>query len=154
LTRQLILLRHAQALPATQDQGDAQRGLTETGIAQCAALAKRLAGVKLGAVLTSPAVRTSETARLGAGDRATPEPRPELYDATADRLAEVIRALPDDCSHAMIVAHNPGISVLAHRLGGEAIDEMGTACAISFLVDGDWRDLLDDICWLDWRFDP
>jgi phosphohistidine phosphatase SixA len=63
--RDLILLRHAHAEPASAGQDDRQRGLSDTGQAEARAAGDWLAehGATPGRVLCSPAQRTLMTAR-------------------------------------------------------------------------------------------
>ena len=85
---ELILLRHAEALPAGLDASDFERPLSKRGQAAAVQSARRLAaaGVTIGRVLFSPARRTHDTAAIVARELALDDTRlhtvPELYAAT------------------------------------------------------------------------
>jgi phosphohistidine phosphatase len=71
-------------------------------------------------VLCSPARRTRETlARLRLPPRVQVEFEEGLYAAEADVLLARVRALGDDASAVLLVAHNPGLQALAIELVGD-----------------------------------
>lgn len=113
--RELILLRHAHAEPATAGQDDRQRGLSATGREEARAAGAWLREHALlpDRVLCSHAARTRET--LDAlGDIGGPDVReePSIYDASPGTLM----ALADthrDAGRLLLVGHNPGLEQLA-----------------------------------------
>jgi phosphohistidine phosphatase SixA len=116
--RELILLRHAHAEPATPGQDDRDRPLSAIGRAEAAAAGDwlRAHGRLPQRILCSPARRTRETL-AGLGDLGGAEVRevPAIYDATAGTLA----ALADAHAEAvrlLIIGHNPGLERLAALL--------------------------------------
>ena len=121
---ELYLTRHGVA----EEQGDAwpddtKRPLTEEGMIRLRKGARGLAalGVSLDVVLTSPLVRTKQTADIVAGAF---DPRPSIV--TVDALAPggspqaVIADLEKQSRRKCIalVGHEPGIGELAARLAG------------------------------------
>ena len=121
---ELYLIRHGIA----EEQGDAwpddsKRPLTEEGMSRLRKGARGLAalGVSFDVVLTSPLVRTKQTADIVA---AAFEPRPPIV--TADALApggSVPTVLVDlekqsRRKRIALVGHEPGIGELAARLAG------------------------------------
>ena len=121
---ELYLIRHAIA----EERGekwpdDTKRPLSADGVARMRRAAKGLAklGVKFDVVLTSPLVRTKQTADIVAGAF---DPRPPIV--TADALAPggsvqtVLADLEKQSRRKRIalVGHEPGIGELAARLAG------------------------------------
>src|SRR5437667_4096173 len=121
---QLYLIRHGLAAERGEAwPDDAKRPLTERGMSRSRKGARGLArlGVSLDIVLTSPLVRTRQTAEIVA---AAFDPRPPLV--TDDGLAPggsyqaVLADLEKHSKRARIalVGHEPGIGELAARLIG------------------------------------
>ena len=142
---ELILMRHAQALPAAIDDGDFARPLTDAGRAAGARAAHKLAaGATIGRVLFSPAHRTSETAAIVAGGLLIEPARlkevPELYLATPAVVRAAIARWHGDAHTLLIVGHNPSLSELGGQLDGQLSNShLPTA--------GFWRLRLDDNAW-------
>lgn len=104
-------------------------------------------------VLVSPARRTQETwdlvsAAFEAAPAATTEPL--IYEASTNRLLEVVRAQPDDCHVVMMIGHNPGFETLADtlvqngsQLARSAMDEKfpTSAVAVIDLPVDHWADV-------------
>ena len=120
--RRLILMRHAKAAAGTGR--DIDRPLTRGGwddarfVGECL----RLEGPIPDRVLCSTATRCRETWQaVAAGLAAGPAPEievaldPDLYNATAATLLHAIEA-EAEAANVLVVAHNPGISLLALEL--------------------------------------
>ncbi|MBI1358893.1 MAG: hypothetical protein GC155_01280 [Alphaproteobacteria bacterium] len=116
--RQLVLFRHAKAVPSAPDLDDFERELAEAGRLAAPRIAEALAeaGATPKIALVSDARRTRQTWELA--QSAFPETKVRylhsLYLCDAETLmaeAEHARA-----SHVLIVAHNPGLHDLAARL--------------------------------------
>lgn len=127
--RELILLRHAHAEPASNGQADLDRALSAEGLAEAEAAGRWLAANKLvpDCVLCSPSRRTRETleAVLGTIGYVDQRIEPAIYEATPGTLI----ALADthlDAGRLMLVGHNPGIERLAALLhSGQSGDYRG-----------------------------
>jgi phosphohistidine phosphatase len=135
-SRQLILLRHAQAEPAAPQQADAERPLSARGTMEAARAAQSLHACIPQVILTSPAARARTTAAvvaaaLGLGPEQL-RAEPALYLATPATLLELIRHLKPALRTVMICGHNPGLSELASEFARSAI-ELPTAsvCTVS-----------------------
>jgi phosphohistidine phosphatase len=118
--QELILLRHAEAVPIETTGDDQQRPLSARGEqeAQAAGLWLAAHGVRPDRVLCSPARRTDETARLAlaAIDTAPiPQILGEIYDASPGELLALLDQ-HDDAGTVMLVGHNPGIERLVALL--------------------------------------
>lgn len=148
---ELLLLRHAEARPATLDGDDFQRPLTASGCAAARAAAARLSSLRWRPqrLLYSSALRTRETARLIAEELKLDAPAllevPELYLATAPGLLAALRAHHGSLQRLMIVGHNPALSnwggQLAARHRGESLATAGY-WLIDFAAHA-WQQLLD-----------
>ena len=120
--RELLLMRHAEAVAHHPGLADHDRPLTAHGREAARKAAHRLQrahGVPE-LVLYSPAVRTRETAaHLGAA-LALPSGAlrsdPRIYQASPDGLLELLRELPAAVRRVLLVGHNPAVSQLAHAL--------------------------------------
>ena len=121
---ELYLIRHGIADARGEAwPDDSKRPLTQDGMARLRKAARALerAGVKLDVIVTSPLVRTRQTAELIAGGL---DPHPHIL--TADSLAPggttaaVLADLEKQAKRERIalVGHEPGIGELAARLIG------------------------------------
>ncbi|MBU6246632.1 MAG: histidine phosphatase family protein [Xanthomonadaceae bacterium] len=124
---ELILLRHAEALPAGPGDDDRGRRLSGHGEQEARAAGSWLArhGAKPQRVLCSPAERACATARLAlealghAPELALAE---EIYEATPGELLALLDE-HDNLSTVMVVGHNPGIERLVALLVEGRSDE-------------------------------
>ena len=124
---ELILLRHAEAVPIENGDDDRQRALSARGEqeAQAAGLWLSTHSLRPDRVLCSPTRRTDETARLAlaAIDGASiPQVAEEIYDATPGELL-VLLDQHGDAGTVMLVGHNPGIERLVALLVEGRSDE-------------------------------
>jgi phosphohistidine phosphatase SixA len=124
---ELILLRHAEAVPIEASGDDMQRPLSPHGEqeAQAAGLWLAAHGRKPDRVLCSPSRRTDETARLclSALDGAPiPQMAAEIYDASPGELLALLDQ-HGDAGTVMLVGHNPGIERLVALLVEGRSDE-------------------------------
>lgn len=121
---ELYLIRHGIAAKRGEAcPDDTKRPLTEQGMTRLRKAARGLAalGVSFDVVLTSPLVRTRQTAEIAAG---VSDPRPPIV--AIDSLApegSVPAVLADLEKHTRrrriaLVGHEPGIGELAARLSG------------------------------------
>lgn len=113
--RELILLRHAHAEPATTGQADLDRPLSPVGLAEAEAAGKWLKENNLlpDCVLCSPSRRTRETleavmAAIGYVEKRLEDP---IYEATPGTLAALVDERRD-LDRVLIVGHNPGLEQL------------------------------------------
>ncbi|HEX7341390.1 MAG TPA: histidine phosphatase family protein [Rhodanobacteraceae bacterium] len=112
---ELLLLRHAEALPA-QAGHDRDRHLSPHGQSQARAVGDWLAGLALRPeqVLCSDTRRTRTTAALALAPF-TPAPPitflTSIYDATPGELLALL-ARHEQAGRVLLVGHNPGVSGL------------------------------------------
>jgi len=113
----LILMRHANADRAPGPGRDRDRPLSPTGRLDAARMGRALAarGLRPDRALVSSATRTSETWDLLHDALGDVEVRHEaaLYNAGPDVLRRYVEASEDEVGCLMVVAHNPGVHLLA-----------------------------------------
>lgn len=123
--RQIILVRHAHAEWPAYRGADFDRPLTPQGLADAtaAAAAIRDATHRPDVLLTSPAIRTMQTADVIATALGLPAsaitPVDTLYNAGPAALETELRRALAVAGSVLLVAHNPGISELARQLTGD-----------------------------------
>jgi len=129
----LLLIRHAEAGWGDFGQSDIKRTLTPRGLMQAEDMAKRLKEKQLvpDKVLSSTAIRAEMTAQ-GLFEHHTIQWDKNLYLAEPDNLLQQIKAADNDVQTLAIVAHNPGISVLADALSNEPVHGMAP-CTVAVL---------------------
>ncbi len=141
--KRLLVVRHAKAVKAGPREEDFDRPLAPRGEADAVEMGRRLArgGVHPGAIVTSPALRTLETARLIARELDFPwddiRDAKSAYIAGAGTLLSLVRDLDDGVESALIVGHNPGISELAQALARDFQQDLPTAGVVSIDLPAD-----------------
>jgi phosphohistidine phosphatase len=142
-TLELYLIRHGEAEERGKDYpDDSKRPLTSQGLARLKKEARALEalGVGFDQIITSPLVRTRQTADVFA-DTLKPKPPVAMSDALAPAgtPAAVIQELGRHMKKARIalVGHEPNIGELAARLIGARTPipfKKGEICRIDFEV--------------------
>ncbi|WP_448390409.1 SixA phosphatase family protein [Microbacterium aurum] len=132
----LVLVRHAKSDWGDPGLDDHDRPLNSRGLRDAPAAARRLAatGLRLDALLSSTALRARTTAGFfGAALGLEPELDPDLYGAPAAKLLSAAGARGRaGADGVVIVAHDPGMTVLAEHLSGGAIGHMPTCAVATF----------------------
>ena len=116
--RRLILLRHGQAERAAEGEIDFERGLTARGRDDARRIGLWLAGQvgRIDLALVSPAARARQTwEEAGAAFAGAPAEHPTSFYA-ADPADMLRVADASEAETVVIVAHNPGLHVLALQL--------------------------------------
>jgi phosphohistidine phosphatase len=133
----LVLVRHAKSAWGDPTLSDHDRPLNDRGRRDAPEMGRRIRerGIAPDAILTSTAVRARSTAeaiadQLGVAD-GTLTLDERLYGSSPDTILDVVAELDDEFTTAVVVAHDPGMSDLAHRLSGE-IDHMPTCGVAEF----------------------
>jgi phosphohistidine phosphatase SixA len=126
MKREVILLRHAHAEKQAPGQSDADRELSERGVAEAQGAGKWLRKQDLShlTILCSPSVRARQTLEhaLGKVDAAL---EPRIYEATAGDLDALIDE-HEDAQRLLLVGHNPGFETLVALLAtGQSGDFRG-----------------------------
>ncbi len=127
--RRLVLLRHAEAVSAPlgdfSTEADMNRPLTPAGQEAAQRCGHWLAAHNIvpDSVICSPALRTRQTlsgVMLALPALPCPDYCADIYEATPEALLARIQQEPASVSTVLMVGHNPGISLLAHRLDMQA----------------------------------
>ncbi|CAN7327550.1 histidine phosphatase family protein [Pararhizobium sp. LjRoot255] len=148
--RRLILLRHAKS--AWPDGvADRERPLAERGRKAAHVIGAYMAREKLipDLALVSPARRAQETwkvVRKTLSGKVDEREAPDIYEVSAERIIDEIRAVGSDIRTLLIVGHNPGMEKAASLLvtdgDADAVDRMedkfptAGLAVIDFDVDG------------------
>lgn len=164
--KQLTLLRHAKSDWETDAAHDFDRPLKERGRKDAPTMGKMLLAVEAvpDLIVTSTALRALQTAGLlvaALGYTGEMHQEGSLYAASAQELLAVVRHLPEEATHALLVGHNPGLEDLAARLIGADAFEMVTgvrlptaaAAHLTLAVDA-WSDVQANSGRLEWLITP
>lgn len=152
----LALVRHAKSDWGDPGLDDHDRPLNARGLRDAPVLAARLAetGFRPEIVLSSTALRARTTAGFFAdafGDGVDVEERAELYGAPARTLLAAASA--SGARSVVVVAHDPGMTVLAEALSGGGIGGMPTCAVAVFTWDVDDWDVATSVDADSWTFD-
>jgi len=128
----LSLLRHAKSSWDNPDLDDFDRPLASRGLRDAPEMGKRLAGrgIRPALIVTSPAKRALQTARLISHEIGVPARKllqdDRIYMASVPALIAVIRGLDDAIGQVLLVGHNPGFTDLVNRISDGEIDNLPT----------------------------
>ena len=136
----LYLVRHAKSSWSHPGLSDFNRPLIDTGIKRNRKIIRYLneKSVSVDLIISSPAVRTLETAKLIATGIDYPieniYQEPALYEAGLHDFLNVIYVAPDEINSLMVVGHNLTITYVANFFLGPDIEMLPTSgvVAISF----------------------
>ncbi|MBX2836311.1 MAG: histidine phosphatase family protein [Gammaproteobacteria bacterium] len=144
--RKLTLLRHAKSSWSDADVSDHDRPLNARGTRDAPEMANRLVqrGCIPDTILCSSALRTQQTAQaMAVAFKLTDDQLiidESLYLASAAELLEMIALQAPVAEHIMVIAHNPGLEVLARTLNQQVPLPMPTAAVCHFDVAGQQLD--------------
>ncbi|MGA6126588.1 MULTISPECIES: SixA phosphatase family protein [unclassified Microbacterium] len=149
----LILVRHAKSDWGT-GLDDHERPLNDRGRRDAPVMARRLAatGVRPARILSSTAVRARTTAQTFADALGVSVETDEgLYGAPGSRLLATAAAC--GVTDVMVVAHDPGMTVLAEQLSDGGIGAMPTCAVATFVWDTDDWDVATAVPAARWNLD-
>ncbi len=125
---------------------DFERPLNKRGKRDAPAMGDRLAkrGDLPDLLISSPAVRALNTARILADALGYPQERIQLaesiYEAPMSALLDVVRQVTEDRRHVMLVGHNPGCEQFAGFLTGKPFARFVTCGVADLELDvPDWQ---------------
>ncbi|GAB3602471.1 SixA phosphatase family protein [Microbacterium aureliae] len=151
---ELVLVRHAKSDWGDPGLDDHDRPLNDRGRRDAPRMAARLAeaGARPEVILSSSALRARTTAEAFAERlRREVTVEPALYGASAGTL--LTHASAAGSASVLVVAHDPGMSVLAGRLSRDRIEHMPTCAVAVFRWDEDDWAVVDAVDPADWSFD-
>ena len=150
----LALVRHAKSDWGDVTLDDHDRPLNDRGMRDAPRMATRLAasGFRPDVILSSTAVRARTTAEAFAAELGVAVSLdPELYGAPARTL--LAAAAATRAGSVVVVAHDPGMSVLAARLSDDGIGHMPTCAVATFTWQHDDWDVAAALDPDEWTFD-
>jgi len=141
--KKLILVRHAKS-DWSRGLLDFDRPLNERGREEAPLIAIKMKekGIVPDRIICSPANRALTTAGLMAEQYGIPfhavETVPSFYEGTPQELAFAVEQTAQSVGTLLLVAHNPGISVLASLFAHREIC-MPTCCAVVLRMPRSWE---------------
>jgi phosphohistidine phosphatase len=135
----LLLLRHAKSDWENPNLSDFERPLNQRGLKTAPLMGKfiREKGLKIDLIISSPATRAHETARLvseKAKLKADTRFDERIYEASVGQLLQVVSETEDQVESLLMVGHNPGFSGLLQLLTREFYN-MPTAALAKINLD-------------------
>ncbi len=128
----VTLFRHAKSGQRNDPAiADVDRDLSPRGLKTAPKMGKAIRDhkIKPDLVLSSPSARARQTLKLAEAEAWDNPPeirfQKRIYEAPATTLLNLLKKLPEDIAHVMIVGHNPGLQELAVMLA--APDKQGKA---------------------------
>jgi phosphohistidine phosphatase len=144
----LYLVRHAKSSWSHPGLTDFNRPLIDTGIKRSRKIIRYLneKNVSVDLIITSPAVRTLETAKLIASGIDYPieniNQEHVLYEAGLDDFLNVIYDAPDEINSLMVVGHNFTITHVANFFLGPEIEMLPTSGLVAISFDTEhWKEI-------------
>jgi phosphohistidine phosphatase len=148
----LYLMRHAKSSWGEPGLDDFDRPLLEKGKKRTKNIIDFLLTkkVSLDMILSSPAVRAIETAKIMAHGLSLPleniREEKKIYTADAEQLEDLFFDLPKSVNNLMLVGHNPTMTYFANTFIEQKIDFMPTSAIVGLEFDlDDWGDLRSSI---------
>jgi len=155
MLKRITLLRHAKSSHDDLSLMDRERPLSKRGERDAPLMAQRMLdrGARPSLILTSPAQRARQTARLIARKINYPiefvQGEEELYLAGPETLLEVVGHQDNNFNDLVVCAHNTGITQLANRLGRASIDNVPTCGMVVLEAEvNSWAELPSAHCTL------
>ncbi|MBP6978579.1 MAG: phosphohistidine phosphatase SixA [Bacteroidales bacterium] len=136
MTKSLYIVRHAKSSWDEPELADEERPLLEKGVQKTYKVIDYLneRQVTVDLILSSPAVRAYETARLIAQGIRYPVENisriQDIYHLDTQQMLNKLTGLSDEIHSVMIVGHNPGVTQLASLLLGKQLDWLPTSAVV------------------------
>jgi phosphohistidine phosphatase len=142
----LYLLRHAKSSWDDPSLNDFDRPLNKRGLKAAPKVGAYMLKEKIQPemVLSSPALRAKQTTHMvceAAGLSSLINFDERIYEASVQRLFEIVAGFEDGINTAMMVGHNPGFEELLAALTGESHRMPTAALACIELKIKKWSDL-------------
>ncbi len=142
-TQNLILVRHGKAVSSMDEVDDFARNLTARGVSDVRIIGKTLLdkGLIPDYILSSPACRTAQTARLLALELGLDPDRDIVYEASlylggVRMIEEAIHTHLEKVKTLLYVGHNPEIGSLALHWSFWQAMQFPTAACVALEWDG------------------
>ncbi|HWS00642.1 MAG TPA: histidine phosphatase family protein [Prolixibacteraceae bacterium] len=148
--KRVIMVRHAKTISYGYDQ-DYDRTLTERGQNDAERISHEMVktGIIPDLIISSPAVRTTQTTRIFAGNSGYPSGDvrydKKIYSGmTTSSFIHMLRELEDHHTTVMVVGHNPTMYYfIDYLLPGFSLDVPTCSTIVIEFDIGKWADLKD-----------
>jgi phosphohistidine phosphatase len=144
----LYVMRHAKSSWGEPELADFDRPLIEKGEMRTKKIVDFLLKkeVNIDMILSSPAVRALETAKIIARGLKLPEENlrfdKSIYEAETSQLHDLFLDLPAFVNHLMIIGHNPTVTYFSNEFMEKKIDSMPTSAIVCINFDtDDWTQI-------------
>lgn len=144
----LSLIRHAKSSWDNPGLSDFERPLNARGMEDAPRIGQKLKELDIvfDKLLCSTAKRARETLVLLQSalhlDEARIQYLDSLYGASSFELVEIIHSTPNRIQHLAIIAHNPGLEMLATQLLAKDFDKFPTGAVLQLSLDIErWYDI-------------
>jgi phosphohistidine phosphatase len=148
--KSLYVVRHAKSSWEHPELKDADRPLMKKGREKTTLVITYLLKKKIfvDKILTSPAVRAYETAKMIAEALNYPidqiDVRDSIYMADTDDLTTMLIELPQDINSVMLVGHNPELTDLVNMFLDKELEILPTSGVVHIEFKTDqWEDVLN-----------
>ena len=145
----LHIARHAKSSWEYPELSDEERPLLRKGIKRTRKSGAFLRDkkIRIDHIISSPAVRAYETARILAGFLNYPEDQIKVvnsvYHANTNVLLDQLYSLPDEINSVMLVGHNPMFTNFANHFLTTKIDWLPTSGIVSIDFNTDkWENIM------------
>ncbi|MEI6062815.1 MAG: histidine phosphatase family protein [Bacteroidota bacterium] len=143
----VYIVRHGKAVPAHANVADADRLLTDTGVARTLRVAEYIAESKpiIDHIIASPAERAHTTALIIADKLGIPAIKvvtdEKIFTGDDSDYLDLVRGLDDSINSVMIVGHNPVITIMANHFANPKLESLPTTGVVSVHLDTEkWAD--------------
>ncbi|WP_299455311.1 histidine phosphatase family protein [uncultured Microscilla sp.] len=161
MKKNLLLLRHAEAVAYAAGKTDHQRPLTPRGTQQAHAMSELLhtQGFVPDLVYSSNAQRTTSTAEIFAQKLNYPTKNiifdPSIYETMLEVMLDAINKIAPQHQKVLMIGHNPTISYLTEYLTGQSVAGLPN-CGIASIVfeAAEWAHVSADTGVLAWLKHP
>ena len=155
----LFLLRHAKSSWKDKELSDFDRPLKPQGrkVAETISALFKRKRVNPDLILSSPAVRAKETIEIilqSVNLKGQLHFDERIYEASANRLLEMVNQIQNDVQSALIVGHNPGLEELIALCTGRNQRMPTAALAKIIFKTSNWTDVAKAGATLEWVVEP
>jgi phosphohistidine phosphatase len=141
----LFVMRHAKSNWNDANLSDFERPLNERGLQAAPFMGELIHKnrFKIDSIVSSPANRAKQTAALvkeAARIKCEIEYNEKIYEASAQRLLEIVSEFDDRIESVLFVGHNPGFENLVKILTGKTESMPTAALAVIDLNIKSWKE--------------
>jgi len=142
--KELFLVRHAKSSWDDPSLSDFDRPLNDRGLYDAPLIANELKkrNIEPDCIISSPANRAKTTAKIIAKTLGVKDIdfKDSIYESSDFNLMMIIKELDDSIKSAMLVGHNPALTMLVNKLSSFTLDNLKTCGVVSLKLDS-WQDL-------------